>query len=183
MAEGMAESTGTWQYWDDRSYGTSMALMALRAAGEPLGSFYFDEAYDYMRHTLQHNDGGFPQRTPAIPPWQTDESDTNSTAFDMMGLLAGGENPQAWKWTKQLTGTDEITVTVNTPMYWLLGMQNSSQAFGYKDNPTDRADNLYSTLQVVPALMHKYFPLEPVAQPGPGAGPIYLPLVLKESNP
>jgi len=181
--KGMVEGTGTWQWWNDRSYGTSMALMALRAAGEPLGSFYFDEAYDHMRNTLQHNDGGFPQRTPAIPPWQTDESDTNSTAFDIMGLLAGGENPQAWKWTKQLTGTDEITVTINTPMYWLPGMQNSSKAFGYKDNPTDRADNLYSTLQVVPALMHKYFPLEPVAQPAPGAGPIYLPLVLKEGNP
>ena len=68
-------------------------------------------------------------------------------------------------------------------MYWLLGMQNSSQAFGYKDNPTDRADNLYSTLQVVPALCNKYFPLEPVAQPGPGARLIYLPVVLKESNP
>jgi hypothetical protein len=181
--KGMVESTGTWQWWDDRSYGTSMALMALRSAGEPVGSFYFDEAYDHMRNTLQHNDGGFPQRTPAVSPWQTDESDTNSTAFDVMGLLAGGENPQAWKWTKQLTGTDEITITVNTPMYWLLGMQNSSKAFGLKDNPTDRADNLYSTLQVVPALMHKYFPLEPVAQPAPGAGLIYLPLVLKESSP
>jgi hypothetical protein len=182
--KGMVESTGAWSHWEDRSYGISMALMALRAAGEPVGSFYFGEACDHMRNTLQHNDGGFRQRIPPYTPYgQTDESDTNSTAFDIMGLVAGGENPQGWKWTKQLTSTDEITVTVNTPMYWLLGMQNSSKAFGYKDNPTDRADNLYATLQVVPALMHKYFPLEPVALPAPGAGPIYLPLVVKESSP
>jgi hypothetical protein len=180
----MVQTNGTWSHWEDHSYGTSMALMALRAAGESPGSFYFTDAYDHLRNTLQHNDGGFRQR---IPPYtlygQTDESDTNSTAFDIMGLVAGSEDPQVWKWAKQLTGTDEITVTVNTPMYWLLGMQNSSKAFGFKDNPTDRADNLYSTLQVVPALMHKYFPLEPVALPAPGAGPIYLPLVLKESSP
>lgn len=173
--KGMVESTGTWSFYDDRSYGTSMALMALRAAGEPVGSFYFDEAYDHMRNVLQHNDGGFPQRTPAIPPWQTDESDTNSTGFALMGLVAGGENPQDWKWTKQLTGTGEITITINTPMYWLLGMQNSSTAFGFKDNPTDRADNLYSTLQVIPGLMLQTFPLETVG------GRVYLPVVLKES--
>ena len=167
----MVESTGTWlDPWGSRSYNTSLSLMALRAAGESTGSFYFTEAYDHLSNSVQNSDGGFPGG------WSPD-SDTNSTGFAVMGLAAGGENPQAWKWTKQLTGTGEITVTVNTPMYWLLGMQNSSKAFGFKDNPTDRADNLYSTLQVVPALMHKYFPLEAVGYR------VYLPVVLKESNP
>jgi hypothetical protein len=174
----MVQTNGTWSHWEDRSYGTSMALMALRAAGENPGSFYFTDAYDHLRNTLQDNDGGFRQRIPAYTPYgQTDESDTNSTGIDLMSLVAGDEDPQAWKWTKQLTETDEITVTIHTPMYWLLGMQNSSKAFGWKDNPTDRADNLYATLQVVPALMHKDFPLEAVGYH------VYLPVVLKESNP
>jgi hypothetical protein len=189
VLKGMVESTGTWEFWGERSYGTAMALMALRAAedGEVQSatSFYFTEAYDYLRNSVQNQDGGFPATDNDPPPWPgAGDTDTNSTGFAIMGLLAGDENPHAWKWTKQLTGTDEITITVNTPMYWLLGMQNSSQAFGFKGNPTDRADNLYSTLQIVPALMHEYFPLEPVAQPGPGAeNLIYLPVVLKESSP
>ncbi len=154
---------------------TAICLEALAAAGAANDSTVVQKAVAYL-HTQQNSDGGFPWAKPS--PWGTD-SDASSTSWVIQGLIAAGENHTGPDWT----------VSGHTPVSFLLGMQNTSGAFGYQTTWSD--DNLMCTYQAIPALMGKTFPLDytapvsgdpnPVTAPGgtstpnPAQDPPYLP--------
>ncbi|MFH1737183.1 MAG: prenyltransferase/squalene oxidase repeat-containing protein, partial [Actinomycetota bacterium] len=123
---------------------TAICLEALAAIGQTVESAAVQRAVAYL-HTQQNEDGGFPWAKPS--PWGTD-SDVSSTAWVIQGLIAAGEDQVGLSWTQN----------GNTPVSYLIGMQNPSGAFAYQSSWPD--DNLMSTYQVIPALMGKAFPLD-----------------------
>ncbi len=128
---------------------TAICLEALAAAGVVTSSTTVQQALAYL-HTQQNSDGGFPWAKPSL--WGTD-SDSSSTSWVIQALIAAGEDQTGPAWT----------ISGNTPVTFLLGMQNASGAFGYQTSWAD--DNLMCTYQAIPALMGKVFPLgyaEPV---------------------
>lgn len=140
-----ANTNGGWG-WDagvaSDSDSTALAIEALIAAGAPATHPAIVSGLTYLRAVqLTNTDGGF-----AASPdqaWGVD-SNTNSTAFAVQGILAARQDPLSAAWT----------VTATTPIDFLLGQQLPSGAFVYIDPPA----NLFATQQAVPALVGKPFP-------------------------
>jgi hypothetical protein len=121
---------------------TALAGEALIAAGAPASHPAVVAGLGYLRDVqLTNNDGGF-----AASPeqaWGVD-SNTNSTAFAVQGILAAAQDPLGASWI----------VSATTPIDFLLGQQLPNGAFIYIDPPA----NLFATQQAVPALVGKPFP-------------------------
>lgn len=135
---------------------TAICLQALIAAGQTPTSPPVQAAVAYL-HTQQNSDGGFPWAKPS--PWGTD-SDSSSTSWVIQGLIAAGENQTGPAWTQN----------GQTPISYLLSMQNADGSFGYQKTWPD--DNLMCTYQAIPALTGKAFPLDYVAPAPSGSGTV-----------
>ncbi len=123
---------------------TAFAVQALIAAGEPASSQTVTKALAYYK-AIQNADGGWPYQNPSA--YGTD-TDANSTAVVIQALIAAGQNPAGADWTKE---------GGNTPIAALTAMQNESGAFRWQASFPD--DNLLATIQALPALAGKAFPL------------------------
>lgn len=122
---------------------SALAIQALRAAGASIEDSAIQDALAYL-HTQQNNDGGFPYAKPS--PYGSD-TDGNSTAYVIQGLLAAGEDPEGAAWTVQ----------GHTPLEALLSLRLSSGGFQWQ--AAIPGENALATYQAVPALMLKTFPL------------------------
>ncbi|MFH1737184.1 MAG: prenyltransferase/squalene oxidase repeat-containing protein [Actinomycetota bacterium] len=123
---------------------TALVIQALIGAGEKKNSPAVKKALDFLK-TQQNPDGGFPFVKPS--PYGTD-SDSNSTAWVIQALLAADEDIEDGEWVK----------TSVAPMGCLISLQNPNGAFVFQKTVPD--DSLLSTLQAVPALMEKPYPLK-----------------------
>ena len=130
---------------------TAFAVQALVAAGEPADSTALTGALDYYR-SIQNADGGWPYQSPSS--FGTD-TDANSTALTIQALIAAGQDLTAWT-----IGED------GDPIATLEALQNESGAFAWQAAMPD--DNLLATVQALPALAGKAFPLATM-QVGPAA--------------
>ena len=119
---------------------TALAIQALIAAGEPVTSTSIVDALDFLK-TQQGDDGGFQS-------WGT--SNANSTAWGIQAVIAAGQDPDGADWTKD----------GHTLVSFLLSLQASSGYFEYSSPPPGwTADLVLTTVQAVPALAGKPFPL------------------------
>lgn len=120
----------------------SIALQALVAANEVRNSPAIENALAFL-HEQQNEDGGFPAIKPS--EWGTD-SNANSTAYVIMALLAVGEDVASDQWKKP--GGD--------PMSALLSLQAEDGKIEFQPGI---GEPLLSTIQSIPALMHKTLPI------------------------
>jgi hypothetical protein len=123
---------------------TAVAVQALIAGGEDETSDIIQQALAYLKG-VQNDDGGFPYQKPS--DYGTD-TDANSTAVVIQAILAAGQDP---------AGTEWAVAEGRTPQDALLQLQNESGAFAWQAAMPD--DNLLSTLQALPAVAGKPFPL------------------------
>jgi hypothetical protein len=117
-------------------------LQALAAGGEPKNSAVVHKALAFFE-TQQNADGGFPAIKPS--EWGTD-TNANSTASVIMGLLAIGETPSGGKWSK----------AGNTPLSTLLKLQTADGKIEFQHAV---GSPIMATVQAIPALLSKTLPL------------------------
>jgi hypothetical protein len=134
---------GSWAYDGTMTAGagdtntTAFVIQALVAAGQgddPMVA----KALDYLKST-QTESGGFPYQ-----PGQTPNGDANSTAVVVQAILAAGQDPTSADWKNAAAA--------------LAAFQNPSGAFRYTDDEPD--DNLFATLQALPAIAGQPYPIE-----------------------
>ena len=137
---------------------TAFAVQALIAAGEDPGSETVANALAYYEG-IQNEDGGWPYQNPS--DFGTD-TDANSTAVTIQAIIAAGQDPAGADWTTEDDGM---------PIAALESLQNASGAFAWQAAMPD--DNLLATVQALPALAGKAFPLATmdVGEPTPATGP------------
>ena len=139
---------GTWAWGFSTTAGegdnnsAAMAVMALIAAGEPADSEVIQKTITHFQGQ-QNDDGGFPYINPS--PYGTD-SDANSTATVLQALIAAGEDPATW-----------VKGEANTPTTTLAGFQNDDGSFAWQLAFPD--PNFLATIQAVPALVGKVYPI------------------------
>jgi hypothetical protein len=122
---------------------TAMVVQALVAAGQ-VDSPLIPPALAYLA-SIQTESGGFAfQQGEAMTP------DANSTALAVQALIAAGLNPSA--------------PDLHDPAAALAGFQNPSGAFRYNDDAPD--DNLFATVQAIPALVGLPLPIVPAGGAG-----------------
>jgi hypothetical protein len=127
---------------------TAFAVQALVVADDTASSDAVTHALVYYK-AIQNEDGGWPYQNPSDYGTGTD---TNSTAVTIQALIAANQDP---------VGTDWATVEGNTPLSALEALQNESGAFAWQAAVPD--DNLLATVQALPAIAGKAFPLATVA--------------------
>jgi hypothetical protein len=130
---------------------TAVAIQALAVAGVAVDDAAIQAAVAYL-HTQQNTDGGFPYANPS--PYGTD-TDANSTAYVVQGILAAGQDPEGAAWT----------VEGNTPLSALLGLR--TPAGGLQWQAAVPGENAVATYQAVPALMLKSFPFSKMVVEAP----------------
>jgi hypothetical protein len=162
---------GGWEWdvgWGEDTNSTALAIQALAAAGEPVGSLTILSGLDYL-DAAQNDDGGFPYSPTS--PWGTD-SDANSTSYVVQALLAVGQSPAGARW---ITYTHGITPT--NPISYLLSVQLADGSFEWQ---AGAGSNESATRQAIPALLGRPFPLQATDLASCPAR--YLPLVRKGSR-
>ena len=117
------------------------ALQALAAGGEPKDSSSIARALEFLQ-SQQNDDGGFPAIKPS--DWGTD-TNANSTASVIMGLVAVGADPQGKHWTR--SGGNPLTA--------MLHLQASDGRIEFQPGT---GSPLMATVQAIPALMRKNLP-------------------------
>ena len=117
---------------------TSIVIQALIAAGIDPTDPLVQNGLGYLASVIDPEQGGFAYdaNTGLI-------ADANSTAVAIQALIAAGEDASSDEWGR---ATDALA-----------GFQNASGAFRYQHEFPD--DNLYATVQVIPALAGTAFPL------------------------
>jgi hypothetical protein len=147
-AEAAQQEGGGWA-WDGSAATaadtntTAFAVQALIAAGRPV-SGAVTRALAYLV-SLQNDDGGWPYQVPS--DYGTD-TDANSTAVVIQAIIAAGGDPAAVEWT---------TAAGGTPLAALEALQNDSGGFAWQ--AAVPGDNLLATVQALPAVAGKAFPL------------------------
>ncbi|MBO9405616.1 MAG: terpene cyclase/mutase family protein, partial [Thermomicrobium sp.] len=121
---------------------TALVIQALVAAGQREHP-QVRQALLYLR-SVQAADGSF-----AYQPADQLVGDANSTALAVQALLAAGEEPQSPSWRFALDA--------------LARFATSSGALRWRDDAPD--DNLFATVQAIPALAREAFPLHGIALP------------------
>jgi len=141
-------SDGSWA-WDGStepgagdSNTTALVVQALAALGHA-DDPAVTRAIEYLR-SVQAPDGSF-----AYQPAEPLTGDANSTALAVQALLAVGEEPQSPAWRFALDA--------------LARFANPSGALRWRDDAPD--DNLFATVQAIPALARQPFPLRGVVEP------------------
>jgi hypothetical protein len=133
---------GSWAFDGSEAEGagdtntTAIAVQAMAAAGFADGRDVL-QALDYLR-SAQVTGGGF-----SYQPADGAAADANSTGIVVQALIAAGQDPASPAW--------------NDAQGALLGFQNESGAFRYMEDPPD--DNLFATVQAIPALAGAAFPI------------------------
>jgi hypothetical protein len=122
---------------------TAFVIQALVAAGEASDSEAVSKALAYAK-SIQNEDGGWPYQNPSEYGTATD---ANSTAVTIQAIIAGGQDPAGSGWA--LDGA--------SPVVTLGALQNASGAFAWQAAMPD--DNLLATVQALPAVAGKAFPL------------------------
>jgi prenyltransferase beta subunit len=155
------QDTGGWA-WDGSeataadTNTTAFAVQALVAAGEPTDGQAVTNALAYYK-SIQNEDGGWPYQNPSEYGTATD---ANSTAVVIQAIIAAGQDPTSADWT--MAGG-------KTPISALEALQNPSGAFAWQTAIAD--DNLLATVQALPALAGKAFPLSTMAVGEASAAP------------
>lgn len=139
LADGGWSFDGTAETGSDTNT-TSLAVQALKATNS--SSAALAKAQSYLL-SQQNADGGFPYSKSS--PFGSD-TDANSTAYVIQALVALDIDP------------DTLKQGDNTPLTALLALQNASGALRYQAAFPD--DNLFATVQSIPALLLKPFPLK-----------------------
>ena len=122
---------------------TAFAVQALVAAGEDPAGDAVANALAYYTG-IQNEDGGWPYQNPSDYGTATD---ANSTAVTIQAIIAAGQDPAGANWT----------AGESTPVSALETLQNDSGAFAWQAAVPD--DNLLATVQALPALVGRAFPL------------------------
>jgi hypothetical protein len=127
---------------------TALVVQAIVAAGladDPMVT----DAFAYLAQTQSTNGGfAFNAVEPLVP-------DANSTAIVLQAAIAAGEDLNSTEWRAASEA--------------LRRFQNQSGAFRYNDSQPE--DNLFATVQAIPALAGVAFPLRPASTAAtPGAG-------------
>lgn len=122
---------------------TAYAVQALIAAGEAPGSEAVTKGLAYSKG-IQNDDGGWPYQNPSEHGTATD---SNSTAVTIQAIIAASQDPSGADWS----------MAAATPTTALEALQNESGAFAWQVAMPD--DNLLSTVQALPAVAGKAFPL------------------------
>lgn len=138
---GQQNSDGGWGWGTSiasDSNDTAAAIEALMAAGQSPSSSTVERGLAYMR-TRQTSDGGF--------AYSTGTPDANSTSWAVQALVAAGETPDGSSWSK----------SGKSPMSMLRGLQRTDGSFEYQSGRVQNA--LFTTVQVIPALARRPFPL------------------------
>jgi hypothetical protein len=153
--KGLAKSDGGWEW--DASFGsdsntTALVIQALLAGGEPASAAEIQAGLAFMK-TVQNADGGFYYQDFNGQPA---DSDSNSTAYAIMAILAAGQEPSAW------------TKGSNDPVTFLLSQQLGDGSFQYQN--AYPVSNIVATDQAITALLGKHYPL-------PGTSPAQCPTV------
>lgn len=143
----LQQSDGGWESgpgWGTDSNTTAIAVQALAAAGVPSLDQSIQDAVAYLK-AQQSPTAGFAYSS----AWGT-EADANSTANGTQGLLAADENPQGPDWV----------IAGRTPLDDLLAFQITAGAeAGAFEWKAGQGASLLATVQAVPALVGKTFPL------------------------
>lgn len=126
---------------------TAIVIQALVAVGATEG--------DQIMHGLEYLagialPGGF-----SFQPGPGAEPDANSTALVVQALIAAGEDPAAQQWLN-VAGS-------------LQAFQNESGSFSYQLEPRD--DNLFASVQVIPAMTGQALPISASGESTPVALP------------
>jgi hypothetical protein len=138
---GQQNSDGGWGWGTSvasDSNDTAAALQALMAAGQSPSSSAVTWGLAYMR-TRQASDGGF--------MYSSGTPDTNSTSWAVQALVAAGETPDGSLWSK----------SGKSPLSMLRGLQRRDGSFAYQSGKVQNP--LFTTVQAIPALARKQFPL------------------------
>jgi hypothetical protein len=138
---------------------TAFAVQALIAAGEAKDGAAVTKALAYY-HGIQNADGGWPYQNPSDFGTATD---ANSTAVTIQAIVVVGQSPGGADWT---------TAEGKTPIAALEALQNPSGGFAWQS--TVPGDNLLATVQALPAVAGKAFPLATMSV-GEAAGPVVMP--------
>lgn len=157
----LAQPDGGWEWekgWGTDTNTTALALQALIANGEPLGSTWITQGLAYL-NAAQNADGGFPYDPNS--QWGTD-SDANSTAYVLQALRAARQEPAGGAW-----GEGQ-----NNPIGFLLSLQLTDGSFEWQKGA---GANLAATQQALAALLGRSFPLRVAAADWCRAS--YLPVV------
>lgn len=117
-------------------------LQALVAGGEPKDSAVIQKALAFFA-TQQNDDGGFPAIKPS--EWGTD-TNANSTAGVIMGLVAVGDKPTGEKWSK----------SGNNPLSALLLLQTADGKIEFQPGV---GSPVMATVQAIPAILGKALPM------------------------
>jgi hypothetical protein len=155
---------GTWAWNFSTTVGegdnnsAALAVMALVAAGEPADSDVVQKTIAHFQGQ-QNDDGGFPYINPS--DFGTD-SDANSTALVLEALIAVGEDPATW-----------VQGEANTPFTALAAFQNDDGSFAWQLAFPD--PNFLATVQAVPALIGKSYPIATTTVDEATAAPETLP--------
>jgi hypothetical protein len=125
---------------------TAAAIGALVAAGVPRTDSVLTEARDFLARS-ENVDGGFGLDA------TTPETNANSTALALSALAALSEDPRRAPWL-QPDGDD--------PLDALLALQHSSGGFRFR--ASDAKPNDYATVQAIPGLARRPYPIRPAAR-------------------
>lgn len=143
VLKGYQLETGAWNsaFGPDNDT-VAYVLQALIAGGEPTSSAAIQKALAFYQ-AQQNDDGGFPAIKPS--EWGTD-TNANSTASVIMGLVAVGENPTTGRWSK----------AGNNPMTALLKLQTADGKIEFQPNV---GSPVMATVQAIPAILSKTLPM------------------------
>jgi hypothetical protein len=141
MADGSWAFDGTTASGNGDTNTTALLIQALVATKHTEGDLIL-HGVEYLQRSQLANGFSF-QPGPGATP------DANSTALVVQALIAAGEDPTAQEW-QNVYGA-------------LLAFQTPSGAFSYQLDPLE--DNLFATVQVLPALAKLAFPVQPAATP------------------
>ncbi len=148
-------ANGGWAWgaaFDSDTNSTALALQTLLAAGVDPADPRVAHALGWLA-TQQFDDAGFSYDKGS--PWTTG-SDANSTALVIQALLAAdAEALDGWEWTRTLTATESITMTVNRPIDRLIGFQLPNGALEWQQG---FGANYVATVEAIPALAGRSFP-------------------------
>lgn len=147
ITESFGGETYTCWEWNDNftcdSNTTALAVMALVAAGEDIGSTAILNGLDFLK-ACQQDDGGFTRDPKAI----TSGSDTNSTAYAIQAIYAVGQDPTSAAWQ----------MDSHNPVEYLISNQDADGSFIWKEGYT--GSKLQSTTQAISALNAKPYPIQ-----------------------
>ncbi|HXF64028.1 MAG TPA: prenyltransferase/squalene oxidase repeat-containing protein [Caldilineaceae bacterium] len=141
----LALPEGGWEWspgWGRDTNSTALAIQALIAAGEPVTASAVMSGLAYLK-SAQLEGGGF-SYDPAAD-WGN-VADANSTAYVLQALAAAGMDPRGGEWRANGAG----------PVDFLLSVQSADGGFVWQ---AGQPVNLSATVQAIPALLGRAYPL------------------------